>query len=618
MADSEGIQLTSPPPLPKRPLDSTLIATASDTEPYNLSPGRAPHQASVDDSYHAPDSSLTTAPPLPKRPQPPVLATPSGVPAGSNGNGGSSGSSSSSAGPSQGAYPDRTHTSRPSSTSGQTVPNTLTTHPNQSASALSQQEVSFQFDRHVQEIRRRRTAAKKAPPPDRDDFTRVEAESGKRVLDVGLYVQAHLMYFIESLARDDKSEKKLEPFQWSRIKALLSRLYDTSNPAQSLGLYVERIMHWRNPPETFAWFTLYFTLWAYQLWLPGFILLFVLKILNNRFEFLGNFKEVLDVPEPMVVGSNGKEPMRKNTKMHSQLRELIQSKDLTDWFSQMTKIWGPFCQALLEENICYLERLKNLFRWERPQQTWRVLGLLFYHILITTFFPFLIVPAIGFAIGVEFFVLLPLQKYYPRFSHVFSPVEWVLWGVPTNAELAVEMLTRQEHERRRSMEEAEPSMAGVGEPFTHGEEEINDSASYMSGLSPASKIKYEYQKRTRKESDSSGLGSGMEMHSMDSSQDKNEFHCLLRGKPGKLVITEEALQFRTVKLLGHDIETQISWESIDTIKKSKTMNLGIWSMPGIDVTEINGRVTTFHNVVKRDDAFRKLVVTSGKKWNNVS
>lgn len=63
------------------------------------------------------------------------------------------------------------------------------------------------------------------------------------------------MYFVESLARDDKVKTKLEPLQWSRIKALLSRLYDTSNPAQSLGLYVERIMYWRNPPETFAWFT---------------------------------------------------------------------------------------------------------------------------------------------------------------------------------------------------------------------------------------------------------------------------------------------------------------------------------------------------------------------------
>jgi hypothetical protein len=36
------------------------------------------------------------------------------------------------------------------------------------------------------------------------------------------------------------------------------------------------------------------------------------------------------------------------------------------------------------------------------------------------------------------------------------------------------------------------------------------------------------------------------------------------------------------------------------------MNLGIWSMPGIDVTDINGRVLVFQNVVKRDDAFRKL------------
>lgn len=94
------------------------------------------------------------------------------------------------AAPAQGAFPDRPLTPRPTSTSAQATPTLSTAHSNQSTSALSQQEVSFQFDRHVQEIRRRRTVAKRAPPPDRDDFTRVEAESGKRVLDVGLYVQA--------------------------------------------------------------------------------------------------------------------------------------------------------------------------------------------------------------------------------------------------------------------------------------------------------------------------------------------------------------------------------------------------------------------------------------------
>lgn len=117
-------------------------------------------------------------------------------------------------------------------------------------------------------------------------------------------------------------------------------------------------------------------------------------------------------------------------------------------------------------------------------------------------------------------MLLPMQKYYPRFSHVFSPVEWILWGVPTNAELAVEMLTRQENEKRRSLEEVESSIGGAVEPFTHGEEEVHDSASFMSGLSPASKIKYEYQKRTRKRSDSSGSGSILEMDNM-SLHDKN-------------------------------------------------------------------------------------------------
>ncbi|KAI1294061.1 hypothetical protein EDD11_008279 [Mortierella claussenii] len=379
-------------------------------------------------------------------------------------------------------------------------------------------------------------------------------------------------------------------------------------------------MYWRNPPETFAWFALYFTLWFYKLWLPALISLLVLKMLNNRFGFLGNFKERLNVPAPLADKlKQQKEPSRK-TKIHSQLRELIHSKDLTDWISQMTKIWGPYCQALLEENICYLERFKNLFRWERPEQTWRVIGLLSFYIFVSIFFQYMVVPAIGLFIGVEFFILLPLQEYYPRFSHVFSPVEWILWGIPTNAELAVEMLTRQQEEAAgRSSEELDHSgIAGAVDPVVYADEDEHDIlSSDVSGLTPASKIKYEYQKRMRGRSSSNSSVMSDSQFS-DAGQERTEFHCLLRGKPGKLVITEEALQFRTAKLLGRDIEAEIAWENIDTIKKSRTMNVGIWSMPGIDVTDIDGRVIVFQNVVRRDDAFRKLVVTSGKKWSHVA
>lgn len=87
------------------------------------------------------------------------------------------------------------------------------------------------------------------------------------------------MYFVESLARDDKVKTKVEPLQWSRIKALLSRLYDVSNPVQSLGLYVERIMYWRNPPETFAWFTVSFIVAFYCL---KYRLAFMLKTVTSK------------------------------------------------------------------------------------------------------------------------------------------------------------------------------------------------------------------------------------------------------------------------------------------------------------------------------------------------
>ncbi|KAG0325218.1 hypothetical protein BGZ99_000933 [Dissophora globulifera] len=489
------------------------------------------------------------------------------------------------------------------SASGLTATTAQTAHSG--VSVPSKEEVSFQFDRHVQEIRRRRTTPKRGPPPERNDFTKVEADTGKRVLDVPLYVQAHLTYFIESLARDDKV-RQLKPLHWSKIRALLSRLYDTSTPAQSLGLYIDRIMYWRSPPETLAWFTLYFTLWFYKLWLPGFISLFILKIMNNRYGFIGDVHETLNVPES--INENLPQPERKrSTRIHSQLHDLIRSKDLTDWISQLTKTWGPYFQALLEENIFYLERLKNLFRWERPAQTWRVIALLSFYIFVSTFFQYMVVPAVGLFLGVEFFILLPLQEFYPRFSHVFSPLEWILWNVPTNAELAVEQLSQ--------LQENEPELSESVDPVPQAEEDERESASFV-GLTPASKIKYEYQKRMGGSPSSSPVLSSAT--SSQFTEEKSEFHCMFRGKPGRLLITEDALQFRSAKLLGRDITAEITWENIDTIRKSKTINLGVWSMPGIDVTDINGQVMVFQNVVHRDEAFRKLVMTSGKKWSHVA
>ncbi|KAG0365919.1 hypothetical protein BC939DRAFT_437025 [Gamsiella multidivaricata] len=597
--------LNDPPALPKR--QPNAVGIAEDVEPYNLAPQPAANVAED-----------AAPPPLPERQQAPITVTEPTTRA-AVGNAGADLSSSSPAfveAP-RGNYPDRLPNPRQQSTgarsiSGASAKSESTVHTIHSAK--NKEEVSFQFDRHVQEIRRRRTVPKSVRPPERDEFTRIEAESGKRVLDVSQYIQAYWTYFVESLAREDKV-RKMEPLQLKKMKGLVSRLYDTTTPVQSLGFYLQRVMYWTNPAETLAWFTVYFALWSYNLWVSGLISLVVIKMLNNRYGFLGSYKEQLDVPGPLTDNIKNKESMR-GSKMDTQLKELIHSKDLTEWVSLMNKFWGPYSQVMLEETVGYLERARNLFRWERPMQSWLVLIMMCQGIVFLPLVQSMAIPGIGFFLGVEFFILLPLQHYYPRFSHVFSPLELLLWDVPTNAELAVEMMTRQQDGERRVAEENEAGMPGAVDT-ANGSRAEGDSAALMSGGTPASNVKQEYQSRMGARS-SSRSSSMTESLYPDTMQEKSEFHCLFHGKPGRLVITEDALMFRSAKLLGRDIQAQIKWEDIDTIKKSKSMNLGIWSMPGIDVKDINGRLLAFHNVVHRDQAFRNLVVTSGKKWSHVA
>lgn len=47
------------------------------------------------------------------------------------------------------------------------------------------------------------------------------------------------------------------------------------------------------------------------------------------------------------------------------------------------------------------------------------------------------------AAGFTFFCLWPLQSHYPRYRRPLSPVWWALWGAPTDAQFAVQLLRRR-------------------------------------------------------------------------------------------------------------------------------------------------------------------------------
>lgn len=62
--------------------------------------------------------------------------------------------------------------------------------------------------------------------------------------------------------------------------------------------------------------------------------------------------------------------------------------------------------------------------------------------------------AFFFFIGFTFFCLMPLQSHYPRYRRPLSPIWWVLWGSPTDAQFAVQLL------RRRHLESANGGSGG--------------------------------------------------------------------------------------------------------------------------------------------------------------
>lgn len=75
-------------------------------------------------------------------------------------------------------------------------------------------------------------------------------------------------------------------------------------------------------------------------------------------------------------------------------------------------------------------------------------------------------------LGVEFFVLQALRSHYPRHRRLFNVIDWLLWGVPNDAEYAMEVIrlhrfaeeahplpeeTETQHNKRRSSSSGDSS-----------------------------------------------------------------------------------------------------------------------------------------------------------------
>ncbi|KAI8330510.1 hypothetical protein BC941DRAFT_440709 [Chlamydoabsidia padenii] len=320
------------------------------------------------------------------------------------------------------------------------------------------------LQKHVRVVKRK--SPRYLPMPALGDYETTLANGTKSTNWVE-YLKAWIDYIIQSAA-SDRIDDQLEPFSYDIMKSGCDRLYRLGMPLMAPMQNMVGIYEWQNVPLTGGLFSAYLFLWWMDLLAVCGCLglaLFVITVRLESFAALGI--EAMDIQgddepsedEPDDNKAKQQKNWRKRLGRASDLFTLSytgceasgklapESKSVNEWRTDITTNYGPTAQLLVLDIVDKLERLKNLVTWKRPAKTRALLVLLVAGAIGLFYIPYgYITKSLFFWLGIEFFVLQYMRTFYPRYRRLFNVIDWVLWGVPNDAQYAMEVIRLSRHE----------------------------------------------------------------------------------------------------------------------------------------------------------------------------
>lgn len=262
------------------------------------------------------------------------------------------------------------------------------------------------------------------------------------------------------------------PFDLRELTMAFERLAAVTTPWQTWFSRVRDVYRWEDPRHTMMVMLTYWILWYFQ-HIATFAIGFVIyTTIRERYYQTS----VQTVRERVNRSRNKEEKVRA-------WGELIQRYGEHDWIEPFFDEAGPHVQMQMADLSMYLERLLNLYRWERPPQTRLTLigiSCCFLFCLLTSME--LCVRMVWFVAGCYFFFACPIATNYPKYRHVVSPWNWIVWGIPDMAELAISQLQEKtvsrDAKRLAELKFEEGGYNSLDEVSTH---KVN---SYASPLKP--------------------------------------------------------------------------------------------------------------------------------------
>lgn len=384
---------------------------------------------------------------------------------------------------------------------------------------------------------------------------RVDPHEGERVDGVAFCI-AYILALVERYAPEELDNTTDQTYREGRARSHLERLYLIAPFWERLGFGIRKLYRWDNPGRTATAAMIYFVLWWTDLLPTAFFLTLMYYILQFRFF----------PPEASYLHEQVRARMSRGVEA-DRLAERLRRRsrlDVLEVYRRFTAKYGMAVQLAAGDVADFHEKVKNLILWRNPQATWRTFSLFAFQTLLVTFIPaYWIWKMFFFFVGFTFFCLLPLQSHYPRYRRPLSPIWWALWGAPTDAQFAIQLL------RRRQVEKAQTGViSGRG-----GKSRSSGLRDKVRRSEAAHAVKGGAMRPMNEGDDAlwgleEDVGEGDDGQRQYKPKKLGSFFCQHHGVPGHLSVTTRSIYFRG---LGQHKTCKTPLEDIAGLAKTRSL-----------------------------------------------
>ena len=219
---------------------------------------------------------------------------------------------------------------------------------------------------------------------------------------------------------------------------------------------------------------------------------------------------------------------------------------------------------------------------------------------------------VWFVIGGAFFLCWPVSSHFPKYRYLVSPIKWVLWDIPTNAEWSFIYLRREAQITRERIIEKKVEEGYSRQPAVD---------EYTGRMTTAPRIRVEgsdSKDEDNDDDDDEGWCSACSTTSLLEASDIRSFRCQLHKVIGRLIIDLNGIRF--VRSLPKKELWRQNYLGLAEMRKS-TMStlptLASLSRNQLEIKCIDGSKLSFKGMKERDEAFNYVIAYSGMQWQSL-